>query len=109
HHWVWKYPEILHHDISQGNIMVRVKNGKMYRVLNDWDLATWLNNERNGPTSLFHTRTKPYMAHEQQSVCWEGPHRYHHDMESIFYVMLLFVCLYSNPHKKIPHFKDKEF
>ncbi|KAJ4000422.1 hypothetical protein F5050DRAFT_538291 [Lentinula boryana] len=73
HHWVWKYPEILHRNISQGNIM---------------DLATWLNNEHDGPTSLFRTGTKPYMAQEQQSVHWQGPHRYCDDMESIFYVML---------------------
>ncbi|KAJ3991152.1 hypothetical protein F5050DRAFT_1872803 [Lentinula boryana] len=71
HHWVWKYPEILHRDISQGNIMMREKNGKMYGVLNDWDLATWLNNECDGPTFQFRTGTKPYMAHEQQSVRWE--------------------------------------
>ncbi|KAJ3791559.1 hypothetical protein GGU11DRAFT_804248, partial [Lentinula aff. detonsa] len=109
HHWVWKYPKILHRDISQGNIMVRSKNGTIYGVLNDWDLATWLNNDRDGPTSLFRTGTKPYMAHEQQSVRWKGPHRYRHDMESMFYVMLLFACLYSSPKEKVPNFEDKDF
>ncbi|KAJ3738730.1 hypothetical protein DFH05DRAFT_1516688 [Lentinula detonsa] len=29
-------------------------------------------------------------------------------MESIFYVMLLFACIYST-NKKVPHFEDKEF
>ncbi|KAJ3983065.1 hypothetical protein F5890DRAFT_1587080 [Lentinula detonsa] len=109
HHWVWKYPEILHRDISQGNIMVREKNGTIYGVLNDWDLATWLDNKRDGPTSLFRTGTKPYMAHEQQTIHWRGPHRYRHDMESLFYVMVLFACLYSSPKEKVPNFEDKDF
>ncbi|KAJ3993798.1 hypothetical protein F5050DRAFT_1532060, partial [Lentinula boryana] len=76
HHWAQKYPRILHRDISQGNIMVREKNGKKYGVLNDWDLAIWLDNKRGGPTSQFRTRTKPYMAHELHSTEWKGPHRY---------------------------------
>ncbi|KAJ3984699.1 protein kinase [Lentinula detonsa] len=107
HHWVWKYPRILHRDISQGNIMVREKNGKKYGVLNDWDLAIWLDDKRDGPTSQFRTGTKPYMAHEQHSVEWKGPHRYRHDLESIFYVMLLLVCLYSRPDEKLRRFKNQ--
>ncbi|KAJ3927484.1 MAG: hypothetical protein NXY57DRAFT_1042387, partial [Lentinula lateritia] len=45
HHWAWKYPQILHRDISEGNIMVREKNGQKYGVLNDWDLASWLSTQ----------------------------------------------------------------
>ncbi|KAJ3787048.1 hypothetical protein GGU10DRAFT_433390 [Lentinula aff. detonsa] len=101
HHWVQKYHRILHRDISQGKIMVREKNGKKYGVLNDWDLAIWLDDKRDGPTSQFRTGTKPYMAHEQHSSKWKGPHRYRHDLESIFYVMLLLVCLYSRPDEKL--------
>ncbi|KAJ3798927.1 protein kinase [Lentinula aff. detonsa] len=109
HHWVWKYPRILHRDISQGNIMVREKNGKKYGVLNDWDLAIWLDNKRDGPTSRFRTGTRPYMAHEQHSVKWKGPHRYRHDLESIFFVILLLACLYSRPDEKLPHPKDETY
>ncbi|KAJ3743895.1 hypothetical protein DFH05DRAFT_1524898 [Lentinula detonsa] len=101
HHWVRKYHRILHRDISQGNFMVREKNGKKYGILNDWDLAIWLDDKRDGPTSQFRTGTKPYMAHEQHSSKWKGPHRYRHDLESIFYVMLLLVCLYSRPDEKL--------
>ncbi|KAJ3996298.1 hypothetical protein F5050DRAFT_1902836 [Lentinula boryana] len=109
HHWVWKYPRILHRDISQGNIMVREKNGKKYGVLNDWDLAIWLDNKRDGPTSRFRTGTRPYMAHKQHSVKWKGPHRYRHDMESIFYAILLLACLYSRPDEKRRHPKDETY
>ncbi|KAJ3893222.1 hypothetical protein GG344DRAFT_43743 [Lentinula edodes] len=99
HHWVHTYPQILHRDISEGNIMVRVKDGKKYGVLNDWDLAIWVD-QRDTSTSQFRTGTRPYMAHEQHSSDWEGPHRYRHDMESLFYVILLLATLFSNPSEK---------
>ncbi|KAJ3901621.1 hypothetical protein F5879DRAFT_1003770 [Lentinula edodes] len=100
HHWVHTYPRILHRDISDGNIMVRVKDGKKYGVLNDWDLAIWLDERDVISTSQFRTGTRPYMAHEQHSPDWEGPHRYRHDMESLFYVILLLATLFSNPSEK---------
>ncbi|KAJ3869059.1 hypothetical protein EV359DRAFT_77130 [Lentinula novae-zelandiae] len=100
HHWVYTYPQILHRDINHGNIMVRVKDGKKYGVLNDWELAMWLD-ERDGiSTSQFRTGTRPYMAHEQHSPDWEGPHQYRHDMESLFYVILLLATLFSDPSEK---------
>ncbi|KAJ3829591.1 hypothetical protein F5880DRAFT_314681 [Lentinula raphanica] len=102
HHWVWKYPKILHRDISQGNIMVREKGGVKYGVLNDWDLASSVDSPSQGPTSQFRTGTKPYMAHEQQDPDWTGPPRYRHDLESVFYVMTLFTFLYSSPREKVP-------
>ncbi|KAJ3811494.1 kinase-like domain-containing protein [Lentinula aff. lateritia] len=105
HHWVHTYPRILHRDISDGNIMVRVKNGKKYGVLNDWDLAIWVDQRDGISTSQFRTGTRPYMAHEQHSPDWEGPHRYRHDMESLFYVILLLATLFSNPSEK----NDKPF
>ncbi|KAJ3782794.1 hypothetical protein GGU10DRAFT_389589 [Lentinula aff. detonsa] len=109
HHWVRKCAQISHRAVSEGNFMVRERDGKKYGVLNDWDLAIWINNEHDEPTSLIRSGTRPYMAHEQQSVHWKGPHRYRHDLESIFYVMLLLACLYSDPNEKVPHFEDKEF
>ncbi|KAJ3794605.1 hypothetical protein GGU11DRAFT_291766 [Lentinula aff. detonsa] len=109
HHWVRKCAQIFHRDISKGNFMVREKDGRKYGVLNDWDLAIWINNEHAKPTSLIRTGTRPYMAHEQHSFDWEGPHEYRHDLESIFYVTLLLVCLYSNPNEKVPHPNTKRF
>ncbi|KAJ3829585.1 hypothetical protein F5880DRAFT_314260 [Lentinula raphanica] len=109
HHWVWKYPKILHRDISQGNIMVRVKDGVTYGVLNDWDLASWVGRLEQGPTSQFRTGTKPYMAHEQQRSKWKGPHRYRHDLESVFYVMTLFTFLYSTPSEKVLDALDEDY
>ncbi|KAI0929648.1 hypothetical protein AcW1_010342 [Taiwanofungus camphoratus] len=39
HHWVWETAEILHRDISAGNIMFYRKDGDVMGVLCDWDLA----------------------------------------------------------------------
>ncbi|KAJ3861728.1 hypothetical protein EV359DRAFT_66234 [Lentinula novae-zelandiae] len=101
HHWVYTYPQMLHRDINHGNIMVRVKDGKKYGVLNDWDLAIWLNEGDGISTSQFRTGTRPYMAHEQHSPGWKGPHRYRHDLESLFYVILLLATLFSNPSERV--------
>ncbi|KAI0925192.1 hypothetical protein AcW2_005871 [Taiwanofungus camphoratus] len=39
HHWVWKTAQVLHRDISAGNIMFYRKDGDVMGVLCDWDLA----------------------------------------------------------------------
>ncbi|KAJ3983715.1 hypothetical protein F5890DRAFT_1554756 [Lentinula detonsa] len=49
------------------------------------------------------------MAHEQHSFAWKGLHRYRHDLESIFYVMRLLVCLYSQPNEKALHLEDNDY
>ncbi|KAJ3841827.1 hypothetical protein F5878DRAFT_530933 [Lentinula raphanica] len=109
HHWVWQHPKILHRDISQGNIMVRVKDGRKYGVLNDWDLASWADDLQKVATSRYRTGTRPSMAHEQQAHRWEGPHQYRHDLEALFYVMVLFTFLYSKPGKAVSKPVDEQF
>ncbi|KIK65127.1 hypothetical protein GYMLUDRAFT_384978 [Collybiopsis luxurians FD-317 M1] len=69
HEWVFKYPRVLHRDISQANIMFRHVGPKeqLHSVLNDFDLATILNDpDYPTPSSKHRTGTKPYMAFEQQ-------------------------------------------
>jgi len=78
--------------------MVREENGKFYGVLNDFDLATVFETiSGHRPTSEHRTGTRPYMAHEQHTISWQGPPRYRHDLESLFYVMLIMVCHYTKP------------
>ncbi|KAJ3829587.1 hypothetical protein F5880DRAFT_1521557 [Lentinula raphanica] len=89
--------------------MVREINGVKYGVLNDWDLATSVDKLYEGPASQFRTGTKPYMAHEQQDPDWTGPHRYRHDLESVFYVMTLFTFLYSSPSSKPSDPLDRKY
>ncbi|KAJ3712167.1 hypothetical protein C8R42DRAFT_728082 [Lentinula raphanica] len=91
--------------------MVREINGVNHNVLDAWDLATLVDKLSPGPASQFRTGTKPYMAHEQQRPKWKGPHRYRHDLESVFYVMTLFTFLYSKPSEKVlkPFDEDYQF
>jgi len=65
---------------------------KVYGVLTDYDLSSWTEElKRNyNMSSQQRTGTPPYMAHE----LLEGTataHLYRHDIESLFYIMLL-VC-----------------
>ncbi|KIK65129.1 hypothetical protein GYMLUDRAFT_39520 [Collybiopsis luxurians FD-317 M1] len=102
HEWVFKYPRVLHCDISQANIMFRRVGPKeqLHGVLNDFDLATILDDpDYPTPSSKHRTGTKPYMAYEQQEFSWQGPLLYRHDLESIFYVILILVCHYRTPSK----------
>lgn len=99
HEWVYTGPRVLHRDISHGNIMFRRKSpdGPVYGVLNDFDLATMLDDPRPTPSSNHRTGTLPFMAHEQHADSWDGPLRFRHDLESLFYVMLLLTCHYTKP------------
>lgn len=77
--------------------MYRDKGGQIFGVLNDFDLATMLDDPRTGP-SLNHPRgTLPLMAHEQHATSWDGRLYHRHDLKSLFYVMLFLACHYSAP------------
>ena len=63
---------------------------RVYGVLTDYDLSMWtknLKNDRIG-TSQQHTGTPPYMAYELLEGL-NDTRLYRHDLESLFYVMLL--------------------
>ena len=92
HRWLFDCPGILHRDLSPNNIMCRLieeinAQGKseqqVYGVLTDYDLSSWkkdLNDQRTG--------TPPYMAYELLKGT-STTHLYRHDLESLFYIMLL--------------------
>ncbi|KAF9459059.1 hypothetical protein BDZ94DRAFT_1149964, partial [Collybia nuda] len=94
HRWLHDYPRILHRDISAGNIMYRIVEGKVHGVLNDLDLSSLREDvERGTPTSHQRTGTPPYMATEllQAAGGTKSPtrHLYRHDLESLTYVILM--------------------
>ncbi|KAH9920054.1 uncharacterized protein B0H18DRAFT_957239 [Fomitopsis serialis] len=64
HYWVWTTSRILHADISTNNIMWIRKDGKLYGVLCDWDLAE--NDGMHGNSQS--TRTHEYAGAEGQSA-----------------------------------------
>ena len=65
---------------------------KVYGVLTDYDLSSWTADLANDytRTSQQRTGTPPYMAHELLKGT-SDVHLYRHDVESLFYVILL-VC-----------------
>ena len=65
---------------------------RVYGVLTDYDLSSWTKDLRNDytKTSQQRTGTPPYMAHELLKGT-SATHLYRHDLESLFYIMLL-VC-----------------
>ncbi|KAF8883216.1 hypothetical protein CPB85DRAFT_1338817 [Mucidula mucida] len=83
HRWIYDFPRIIHRDLSHGNIMWHCRNGRIRGVLNDFD---------------FVPGTRPFMAHELHDVDANGDppvHLYRHDLESIFYIIILLTCAYA--------------
>lgn len=75
--------------------MYRIIDGKVYGVLMDFDLSLWTANDHTQTKQLV-AGTAPYMAHELLGR--EGintTRMYRHDLESLFYVMLMFATRYE--------------
>ncbi|KAF9020555.1 hypothetical protein BDZ89DRAFT_266152 [Hymenopellis radicata] len=95
HKWLFDNPRILHRDINANNIMYRLnRKGAICGVLNDFDMSCYREDIVNGlpPVYLRNTGTLPYMALDRSHVnkLHSTFHFYCHDLESFFYVMLLF-------------------
>ena len=63
---------------------------KVYGVLVDYDLSSWKKDLEDNPSGTLQQRTgtPPYMAHELLLETGTT-HLYRHDVESLFYIMLL--------------------
>jgi hypothetical protein len=74
---------------------------EVYGVLNDYDLATIVGDV--SPLSKQRTGTKPYMAYQLLAAAENPPvHCYRHDLESLFYVILVLTSHFENG-KEIPN------
>ncbi|KAL0959985.1 hypothetical protein HGRIS_011643 [Hohenbuehelia grisea] len=74
---------LLHRDISEGNILILNKDGRRYGMLNDWDLAEYVDSltpDRIGTWEFMSYR----LLQDQQDVL----HRLSDDLESFLYVIL---------------------
>ncbi|KAF5358715.1 hypothetical protein D9757_013022 [Collybiopsis confluens] len=103
HRWLYEHPRILHRDLSMANIMYRRAGDNVYGVLNDFDLSSFRTCMDEGPTSKHRTGTKPFMARDLLHKDWDKVHRYRHDLESLFYIILILSCHYSNPTTHAPN------
>jgi hypothetical protein len=74
----------------------RRKEITIYGVLNDYDLSSWKKDLQGDytRTSQQRTGTPPYMAQELLT-CATTTHLYRHDIESLFYIMLLVCARYT--------------
>jgi len=95
HRWLLDEPGILHRDLSFNNIMCRIMKhpgaeDKVYGVSTDYDLSSWAASSKTAYTKTAQQRTgtPPYMAHELLTGT-SDIHLYRHDVESLFYIMLL--------------------
>ncbi|KAJ3741413.1 protein kinase [Lentinula detonsa] len=97
HRWLYECAGILHRDLSIGNIMFRRIDGKVYGVLNDFDLSSFVHDMGKGPASDFRTGTRPFMSVDLLDPKWKGGHLYRHDLESLFFIMICLTCRYERP------------
>lgn len=82
---------ILHRDLSILNLMYEDRgNGVIIGILNDYDLAIILNDDKSlpPPSSKHRTGTAPFMAYELLSAKGSIAHLYRHDLESFLYVLV---------------------
>ncbi|KAK7029724.1 hypothetical protein R3P38DRAFT_3512436 [Favolaschia claudopus] len=92
--WLYDKALIIHRDISISNFMYHEVDGKLYGVLNDFDLALRLG-KKSESTSKQRTGTKPFMA--KDLLVDEPPeHLYRHDLESFLYVLVFLTCKIEN-------------
>ncbi|KAF5374050.1 hypothetical protein D9757_010056 [Collybiopsis confluens] len=79
------------------NIMYRREGDNVYGVLNDFDLSSFLTHMDKSLTSKHRTGTKPFMACDLLNTQWDKGHLYRHDLESMFYVILIVSCHNTGP------------
>ncbi|KAJ7712219.1 hypothetical protein B0H16DRAFT_1437217 [Mycena metata] len=92
--WLFEKARVMHRDVSLGNLMYRIKDGKIFGVLNDFDLSL-LMDATDLSTSKQRTGTKPFMAIDLL-VPQPPTHLYRHDLESLFYVILWIITSYHD-------------
>ena len=104
HRWLYDHVGILHGDLSLNNIMCRivkvnragVTEKKVYGVLTDYDLSLWTASltPDYAKTLQQRTGTPPFMAHELLNRI-DTLHLYRHDVESLFYIILILATHYE--------------
>ncbi|KAJ3531482.1 hypothetical protein NM688_g7568 [Phlebia brevispora] len=104
---------ILHRDIAVNNVMYEYREGRLYFILIDFDMATEVSNDPNAkytPSSKFRTGTLVFMAIELIENAWElsrnknceaTAHRFCHDVESILWLTIWCMFIFLDMTDKV--------
>ncbi|KAL1662546.1 hypothetical protein GGF50DRAFT_128656 [Schizophyllum commune] len=113
HFHVYDHGHVLHQDVSESNVMARREaDGKVYGLLIDWDISCFLDEADGSTSSIPHLRTgtTPFMAIDLQRAASRDrvapDHRYCHDLESFFWLLLwavLHLDLKRKRHRNYTH------
>ncbi|KAF8522483.1 hypothetical protein BU17DRAFT_87118 [Hysterangium stoloniferum] len=96
HRWLYTEPKILHRDIRLGNLMFRREKDEIFGVLNDFNMACYVDGTENHPELKQQTGTRPFMSIDLMDPSSPVKHLYRHDLELIFYVSMFFTARYQN-------------
>ncbi|KAI5887850.1 uncharacterized protein SCHCODRAFT_02692454 [Schizophyllum commune H4-8] len=107
HFHAYNRARILHGDISASNAMARRDaKGKVFGLLSDWGLSCLADAHNLGTssTSRHRTGTAPFMAMDLQRAASKysvaADHRYCHDLESFFWLLLWAVLHFDLKRKR---------
>ncbi|KDQ32559.1 hypothetical protein PLEOSDRAFT_1032193, partial [Pleurotus ostreatus PC15] len=95
HKQAYEKCKLLHRDVSGGNILLVTNGG----LLNDWDMAVKVNEDKLGPRAHERTGTWAFMSIDLLRG-ERRPHKISDDLESFFWVVLYYSLLYL-PHNKV--------
>jgi serine/threonine protein kinase len=95
HRWLYEKLDLLHRDISLGNLMI--SQDKTRGFLTDLDLAINVRRaEASGAPAK--TGTRPFMAIQ---LLVGAPHNYLHDLESFFWVLFWMAVHHNGPGQQL--------
>ncbi|KAF8525103.1 hypothetical protein BU17DRAFT_42325, partial [Hysterangium stoloniferum] len=94
--WLYRMPKILHRDISLGNLMFRCEKDEIFGVLNDFDMACYVDGTENHPESKQRMGMQPFMSIDLMDPSSPVKHLYRHDLESFFHVLTFFTARYQD-------------
>ncbi|KAF6744825.1 hypothetical protein DFP72DRAFT_857003 [Ephemerocybe angulata] len=90
HYLAFKVGKVLHRDLSENNLMVLLQcpDGTVNGILNDWDMAEFVDATVNGvAVTDHHIGTPAFMAFDLLYGAAKV-HYFRHDLESFFYILV---------------------
>lgn len=88
HYQVFSTAGVLHGDLSDNNLMFKRKAGKVKGIVNDWDMASIIDDNGELLTKArIATGTLPFMARDLLKHT-PPQNLYRHDLESFFYILV---------------------